>query len=68
MMTAEQIVEALGGTVSVAKALDLAPTTVSSWKTSGSIPKWRMDGIERLARKSGISLVAPTETPTGRAA
>ena len=61
MMTAEQIVEALGGTVAVAKALDLAPTTVSSWKKSGSIPKWRKPEIEKLASRKGICLSRPTD-------
>lgn len=64
MMTAKQIVEALGGTLAVAKALELSPTTVSSWKTSGSIPKWRMRGVEELAREKGVSL----SHHTGRAA
>lgn len=49
MQTVDQFIDALGGTVAVATALDLAPTTVSSWKTAGSIPKWRMDGIRQLA-------------------
>lgn len=49
MQTVEQFIDALGGTVAVATALELAPTTVSSWKASGSIPKWRMDGIRQLA-------------------
>jgi hypothetical protein len=60
MMTATQIVDALGGTVEVAKALELTPSTVSSWKTSGSIPKWRMAGIREIARDKGVSLESPT--------
>lgn len=56
MQTAADIIDQLGGTVSVARALDLAPTTVSSWKQSGKIPKWRMDGIAALASEKGVSL------------
>jgi hypothetical protein len=49
MQTVDQFIDALGGTVAVATALGLANTTVSSWKTSGSIPKWRMEGVRQLA-------------------
>lgn len=56
MNTATDIIEALGGTFAVARALDLAPTTVSSWKQSGTIPKWRMPGIVQVAREKGITL------------
>jgi len=67
METASDIIEALGGTVAVAVALDLAPTTVSSWKSSGSIPKWRIPGIEALAREKGVILNIP-QRPTQSAA
>lgn len=49
MQTVDQFIDALGGTVAVATALDLTPSTVSSWKGSGSIPKWRMEGLRQLA-------------------
>lgn len=55
-MTATQIIEQLGGTSFVAKSLDLTPSTVSSWKTSGNIPKWRIDSLKRLADEKGVSL------------
>lgn len=61
MMTATQIIEGLGGTVQVANALGLAPTTVSSWKSANSIPKWRMPGIEQLAQKKGFALGSQAE-------
>ena len=48
MTDAAQFIDALGGTNKVANALALAPTTVSSWKSSGSIPEWRMDKLKRL--------------------
>lgn len=54
MQTVEQFIDALGGTVAVATALDLAPTTVSSWKSSGSIPKWRRDGLRPLAEQKCV--------------
>jgi len=56
MQNAAEIVEALGGTVAVAKALDIAPTTVSSWKASGRIPPWRMSVIRALAEKCAVTL------------
>ena len=56
MTQAKLIVERLGGTVAVANALQLAPTTVSSWKTSGKIPLWRMRDIRALARRKGVDL------------
>ncbi len=55
-MTPRQIIDALGGTGKVADALDLTPSTVSTWKTAGNIPKWRMDGIRKLARKAGVDV------------
>lgn len=56
MQTIEQFIDALGGTVAVATALDLAPTTVSSWKSTNSIPKWRRDGLRTLAGKKAVPL------------
>lgn len=58
MQTVEQFIDELGGTVAVATALELAPTTVSSWKSSGSIPKWRMDGLRQLAALKRIEVPA----------
>lgn len=53
-MTVDDFIKSLGGTVAVATALDLPPTTVSSWKASGSIPRWRMDGLRLLASNHGV--------------
>lgn len=55
MQNAADIIEALGGTVAVARALKLTPSTVSSWKGS-KIPNWRVDAITKLARKQGVDL------------
>lgn len=56
MDTVEQIIDALGGTVAVARELDLAPTTVSSWKSANSIPRWRLGEIRRLAERVGVEV------------
>lgn len=56
MSNAQQIIDALGGTVAVARALSLAPTTVSSWKQSGRIPKWRMAEVKAFAVVAGVDL------------
>lgn len=58
MQTVEQFIDALGGTIAVASALDLAPTTVSSWKASGSIPKWRIEGLRQLAALKKVEMPA----------
>jgi len=57
MENAADIIKALGGTVAVARALNLTPSTVSSWK-GAKIPSWRMDGITKLAQMRGVDLAA----------
>lgn len=66
MMNASDIVTALGGTSAVASALNLTPSTVSSWKSNNSIPKWRMRDVVALAKKKGVAL--PPEPSTERMA
>jgi hypothetical protein len=56
MHTIEQFIDALGGTVAVATALELAPTTVSSWKSADSIPKWRRRDLSVLAQAKQVAL------------
>jgi len=68
MQTVDQFLKALGGTVAVANELGLAPTTVSSWKSSGSIPKWRMEGIQRIAQEKGVSVPSTFAPRSGIAA
>ncbi|MBO9602571.1 MAG: hypothetical protein J7496_08695 [Novosphingobium sp.] len=63
METVEQFIDALGGTVEVANALDLAPTTVSSWKSSNSIPKWRRADLGAFAKVKGRELPAVFAQP-----
>ena len=45
---ARTIIDDLGGTVAVATALGLPPSTVSSWKSSGRIQKWRKRDLDEL--------------------
>jgi hypothetical protein len=42
MMTAIQMIEALGGSRKAADRLGVPLTTVDTWKRKNSIPHWRM--------------------------
>lgn len=49
MQTATEIIDSKGGTVKVAIALDLTPSTVSSWKTAKKgIPRWWKPQVDEL--------------------
>lgn len=54
MSNISSFIDELGGTVKVANALGLSPTTVSSWKSSNSVPRWRRDALLVLAGEAGI--------------
>lgn len=56
MRTVSEIVESLGGTTAVATALVLPETTVSSWKSRGSIPPAHWSPLIAAARKRGVGL------------
>lgn len=59
MDSVTQIVEALGGTSAVAAALARPTSTVSSWKSRGTIPAahWqRLTTIARQRKIEGINL------------
>lgn len=56
MENIEQFIDALGGTVAVATALGVPASTVSSWKSSNSIPHWRMDRLAVLATEKGVAM------------
>lgn len=56
MENAKTFINKLGGTVAVATALNLTPSTVSSWKKADSIPKWRMEGLRQLAALKKIEV------------
>lgn len=53
MTDAAQIIDGKGGTVKVATALDLRPSTVSSWKKAkGGIPRWWLPHVDALPNVS----------------
>lgn len=52
MKTADQIIDALGGTTAVATGLGLTPSTVSSWREVNFIPKWRHPAMLAFAMAS----------------
>lgn len=56
MLTANQIIDDLGGTKAVADALDLSATTVSSWRPANFIPRWRHEKLLALALAKGVPL------------
>lgn len=56
METIDKIIERLGGTVAVAAGLDLTPSTVSSWRQTGSIPLWRRPALIAFAAGIGQPL------------
>lgn len=76
MLTAAQIIEALGDTTAVAREIGAPPTTVQSWKGANFIPGWRRPALLALAAKlerplSTDSFPAkprkPTSQPTDQA-
>ncbi|MBS0536997.1 MAG: hypothetical protein JSR72_23305 [Proteobacteria bacterium] len=54
-ITAGSIIDDLGGTGAVAKALSCADSTVSSWRARGVIPGPNWAGIVALAAEQGRS-------------
>lgn len=56
MRNADDIVNALGGTNAVAKALSVPVSTVSSWKQKNSIPPWRRPMLLKLAMECDVAL------------
>lgn len=63
MKTANQIIDLCGGTSSLAKALKLTPSTVSSWREVNFIPRWWQDGVITVAKAAG-EIVASKDFPT----
>jgi hypothetical protein len=49
----DQFIKELGGTVKVATALGVTPSVVSSWRSSGKIPNWRVEPVLKIAKKNG---------------
>lgn len=58
MMTAGEIIEALGGAAKVGKAIKAPITTVHGWKRVGHVPPWRIPDLVTLARKVGQPITA----------
>lgn len=73
MITPGSVIDKLGGTGKVASALDLADSTVSTWRERG-IPPARCLALARLAAERGCneitleSLAELAEQPSGAAA
>lgn len=61
------IIEALGGTTAVARAIDVPVTTAHAWKRAEFVPSWRVPALVALAKKKGKPITAasfPTDRPT----
>lgn len=54
--TMAEIVDLLGGTSKVADACDCGPSTVTNWKDTNSVPRWRMKALLALAKKLKVDL------------
>lgn len=63
MVTADSIIDELGGTGQVAAALSLSDSTVSSWRARGGIPAQHWAALVRLSSERGkdVSLEALAE-------
>ena len=53
-MTVAGLIDALGGTSIVARALGEPVTTVHAWKVKGRLPRWRRPALLELAREKGV--------------
>ncbi len=51
-----RLIEKFGGINSMARALNIPPTTVQSWKNKNNIPNWRFPNIIITARKNNIDI------------
>lgn len=56
----DQFIKELGGTVVVADALGVTPSVVSSWRSVGKIPNWRIGPVMKFAKRKGLMDRAPT--------
>jgi uncharacterized protein YjcR len=65
-MTADDIIQSLGGLSAVANQLGVPVTTVSSWKQRDNIPEWRQAKVLELAMAQGVKL-ATTDFPPQKA-
>lgn len=58
-MTVQDFLDALGGTASVARALNRPLSSVASWAHRGSIPEWRLGAVAELARRNDPPIAVP---------
>lgn len=58
MMTAAEIIDALGGATAIGREIGAPTTTVHGWKRTGSVPAWRIDALVDLAKRQGKSISA----------
>lgn len=54
-MTADALIEAVGGTSFVAEFFGIKPPSVSEWRTNGFIPEGRLVQLALLAEKKGVA-------------
>jgi hypothetical protein len=57
-MTVQDLLNQLGGTAKVSRALNLPLTTVAGWGQTNSIPKWRLPRLAELAISQGVAMPA----------
>lgn len=51
----DQFIDQIGGTAKVARALGVTASTVSYWRSAGSVPRWRKPSVDPLAKEAGVS-------------
>ena len=56
MQTTEIIFMALGGATAIAAETGDPVQTVHSWKSKGSIPRWRRPSLLEVARRKSVCL------------
>lgn len=64
---ADQVIDALGGTSEVARAIEAPTSTVHSWRAIG-IPPSRLAHLKLVARERGITLPEPAAPDDAQAA
>lgn len=62
-MTADEIIQMLGGDSKVARFADWPVSTVNSMRVFNSIPRWRREALLRMAMELGKPLSA-TDFPS----
>lgn len=68
MTTVSDIIERLGGVKPLARALDIPPTTIYSWRDKNYIPTWRHPTILELLPVDGSAPITPADFPEKQAA